>query len=434
MGSVIRSFGALYAGAFIFLTGNGLLNTLLSTRMALENFSTTTNGAVLSCYFIGLLAGSFFCRHLVERVGHIRAFTVFAAVTGSAALLHGLYLSALFWGLLRFLCGATTFGLFMVIESWLNECTEPAFRGRVFSIYMTLTYLGIGVGQQLITFGDGAGHEAFILAGVLFSMCLVPVSATAGTHPRLPERQRIRFAVLFEKAPLGMLGCMMAGLTNSAFYSMMPVVCTEIGLSLQQLSVIMSTTVFCGLAAQWTVGILSDRFDRPLVLTVVVVAMAAVSGGLFLFQNTSFALLAMKMGLWGALMFAIYPIAVARAHDRFEGRDAMAVSAGLLLAYSIGACVSPLLASTTMSLLKTPFGLFAFWCFTHVAFAGAIFYFKAKEKVAQVPVEEQVAFVPMESTTPVVMALDPRGEMPGGAPPKRSMEAGVVPRIQPNRP
>jgi MFS family permease len=65
-----------------------------------------------------------------------------------------LYLSPLFWGALRFLCGMTSFGLFMVIESWLNECTESNYRGRVFSIYMILSYLGIGVGQQLLNLGD----------------------------------------------------------------------------------------------------------------------------------------------------------------------------------------------------------------------------------------------------------------------------------------
>jgi hypothetical protein len=116
------------------------------------------------------------------------------------------------------------------------------------------------------------------------------------------------------------------------------------------------------------------------------------------------------MGVWGALMFAVYPVSVARAHDRFDGRDTVAVSAGLLLAYSIGACASPLLASATMAVMNNPFGLFAFWCLTHTVFAAVIYYCKAMEKVVRVPVADQVAFVPMESTTPVVMALDPRNE------------------------
>jgi len=76
MSRTIRSFVALFAAAFLFLTGNGLLNTLLSTRMAMEGVSVVTNGFVLSCYFTGLLVGSFFCRHLIERVGHTNLIKV----------------------------------------------------------------------------------------------------------------------------------------------------------------------------------------------------------------------------------------------------------------------------------------------------------------------------------------------------------------------
>ena len=411
MGSAIHSFGALFVSTFLFLTGNGLLNTLLSTRMALEQFSVTASGIVLSCYFTGLLVGSFYCRHLIERVGHIRAFTVFAAGTATAALLHGMYLSAFFWGMLRFLCGATTFGMFMVIESWLNECTESAFRGRVFAIYMTLSYLGIGMGQQLITTGDIMGHEPFIIAGVLFALCLVPVSATEATHPRLPERKTIRFREIYRKAPLGILGCMMAGLTNSAFFAMLPAVGMQIGLTVEELSWIMSITVFCGLAAQWTVGILSDRFDRTLVLSAIVIAMAVLSGFMYVFEETSFVHLSVKMGLWGTLMFAVYPVSVARAHDLFDGRDTVAVSTGLLFAYSIGASVSPILASGMMGLLKSPFGLFAFWCLVNGGFALIILFMLKQEKIEKVAIENQVSFMPMKNSSPVVMALDPRNEI-----------------------
>lgn len=406
--SALGAFGALFTATFILLTGNGLFNTLLSTRMAVEGFSTTIAGVVLSCYFMGLLTGSFLCHHLIQRVGHIRAFTVFAATITAAALLHGLYLSACFWGMLRFLSGITTFGLFMVIESWLNECTEPRLRGRVFSVYMTLSYLGIGIGQQLLNTGDVREHELFIVAGIIFALCLVPVSATGGVHPRLPETKPYHFLSIFRRAPLGMLGSMAAGLSNSAFYAMTPVVCTDIGLSLGQLSWIMSITVFSGLAAQWAVGTLSDRFDRTVVITVIATAISAVSGFMFVIAESSFGGMAVGMGLFGALMFAVYPVSVARAHDVFGGKDAVAVSAGLLFAYSIGACVSPILASGVMTLLETPFGLFAFWCLINGAFAVITLYLRKQEKVETVAVEDQVAFAPMKSTSPVVMSLDPR--------------------------
>jgi len=88
-------FSSLFLAVFLFLTANGLFNTLLSTRMAMENFSMPMIGMIMSCYFIGLLAGSFSCHRLILRVGHIRAFAVFAAGTTAAALFHGSYIHPL---------------------------------------------------------------------------------------------------------------------------------------------------------------------------------------------------------------------------------------------------------------------------------------------------------------------------------------------------
>ena len=414
MASTIGAFSALFMATFIFLTGSGLLSTLLSTRMAIEGFSTTTAGIVMSCYFSGLLIGSLVCHRLIQHVGHIRAFTVFAATATAVILLHGLYLSAWFWAILRFLSGIITFGMFMVIESWLNECTQSNFRGRVFSIYMTLSYLGIGIGQQLLNIGNIRSNELFILTGIIFSLCLVPVSATEGVHPSLPETKPYHFFSIFRKSPLGMLGCMAAGLTNSAFYALTPVFCNHMGMSLHQLSWIMSGTVFCGLAAQWVVGSISDRFDRTLVLAVISMSVAGFSALIFIGGKTaSYTTMLLQMGLFGAMMFAVYPVSVARAHDVFGGQDAVAVSAGLLFAYSIGASLSPIAASAIMTLSGTPFGLFAFWCIVNGGLAVATVYLRKREKIEIVPVEDQVAFVPMKSTSPVAMTLDPRADFDG---------------------
>lgn len=407
----LKMFGSLFAATFIFLIGNGLLNTLVSARMAAEDFPTTTTGIVLSSYYTGLLVGSFVCHRLIQRIGHIRAFTVFAAITTAAALLYGLHISPWFWSFLRFSSGVTAFGLFMVIESWLSECCESHYRGRVFSIYMSLMYMGTGIGQQLLNIGDIQGQQLFIIAGFVFSLCLIPVSITGGIHPGLPETKPYQFVLIFRKAPLGMIGCLSAGLTNSAFFAMMPVFCTDIGLSLHQLSWIMSITVFCGLAAQWLVGSLSDRFDRTMVLSVVLTAIIAISVILFITGKTSFELLALEMGVFGSLVFVVYPLSVARAHDVFGGKDAVAVSAGLLFAYSVGASISPFLASGVMTLIGSPSGLFAFWGFIASTLAVVTMILRKYEKLERMPMEELVTFVPIISTSPVIMASGPRSDV-----------------------
>ena len=155
MVSTLFSFGALFASAMFFLMGGGVLNTQLSLRMTQAEFSTPAIGITMACYFLGLVAGYFLCHRLIHRVGHIRSFAVFAAATTVIIILHGFYISGIFWAILRLINGVTVFGLFMIVESWLNECSQPQNRGRVFSIYMTLTYIGIGIGQLFINFGNG---------------------------------------------------------------------------------------------------------------------------------------------------------------------------------------------------------------------------------------------------------------------------------------
>ena len=57
------------------------------------------------------------------------------------------------------------------------------------------------------------------------------------------------------------------------------------------------------------------------------------------------------MGLFGGLVFAVYPVSVARTQDVFQGKEALAVSSAMLLCYSIGAIFGPILASAGMAIL-----------------------------------------------------------------------------------
>lgn len=413
MVSTLFSFGALFASALLFLMGGGVLNTQLSLRMTQVGFSTPAIGLTMACYYSGLVSGYLLCHRLIQRVGHIRAFSVFAAVTTAVIILHGVHISAIFWAVLRFINGISNFGLFMVVESWLNECSQPQTRGRVFSVYMAMTYIGIGIGQQFINFGNGGGQNVLLIAALLFSLSLIPVSVTRAVHPELPAPDRYTFKALFKKAPVGMSGCFAAGMINSAIFSMTPVFGTIIGLSILQLSWLMSVTVFGGFAVQWIVGIISDRFDRTRILLIIAGLIALFSFIIVLNTGASYLRLLVEMGLFGGLVFAVYPVSVARTQDVFQGKDAVAVSSALLLCYSIGAILGPILASAAMEIIQNPFGLFVYWSLVAGVFALITIYLRHKERILIVPVGAQVNFIAMKNTSSVAMALDPRTDVAG---------------------
>jgi MFS family permease len=417
MVSTLVSFTALFAAVFSLLMGIGLLGTLLSLRLTIEGLSTQMTGLILAAYFLGLVSGSFFCPRLIQLVGHIRSFAAFAAVTTAIVMLHGLFFSAIAWGILRFLTGIATMGLYMVIESWLNECTSPDIRGRIFSIYMVLTHLGMGIGQQLLNAGDVRGQELFFVTGLLLALCLVPVVITRSVRPKLPETTHFNLIALFKKAPMGILGCLTAGLINSAFYAMGPVFGNQIGLTVSELSWFMTATIFGGIVFQWPMGAIADRFDRTVVLTLLGTLIAMTSLTILLSAKTSIVWLIAAMGLFGGLIFTVYPVSVARTHDLFAAKDIVPVSSALLLSYGIGATIGPIAASGFVDFSKNPYGLFAYCAFVSGMYAAASYYLKRKEKISVVPPEEHVDFIPMKSTSPVAMVIDPRAEAKENEPP-----------------
>jgi MFS family permease len=408
--STFLSFGALFTSALLFVMGGALVNTQLSLSMTQNGFATPAIGVTMACYFLGLVVGYFLCHRLIQRVGHIRSFAVFAAATTIIIILHGFYISVPFWAFLRFINGISNFGLFMVVESWLNECSESHNRGRIFSVYMTLAYIGICIGQLFLNFGQTGGQSVLMIAAVLFSLSLIPVTITRTVHPELPEPDRYTLKALLRKAPVGMSGCFAAGLMNSAFFSMAPVFGTRIGLSTFQLSWFMSITVFGGFTVQWLVGIISDRFERTLMLVVMGCLIALYSLIVVINTEPSYTRLLVEMGVFGGFLFAVYPVSVARAHDVFEAKDAVAVSSALLLCYSIGAIFGPILASAVMAAFKNPFGLYIYWSLVAGLLAAITLYLRRKEKIAIIPVEDQVNYIPMKNTSSVAMVMDPRTE------------------------
>jgi MFS family permease len=155
-----------------------------------------------------------------------------------------------------------------------------------------------------------------------------------------------------------MLGCFLSGLIVGSFYATLPVFCHHIGLSIADLSIVMSVTILGGLLLQWPVGVLSDRFDRPYTLSGLCLAVAFISTALVFAADISLFLFLVVMILFGGLIFTIYPVSIARAHDLFDADDIVPASSVLLLCYCIGGTLGPVAASLTMAGMKNGSGFF----------------------------------------------------------------------------
>ena len=405
----------LLGGTAAFMVGNSLLGVVLPLRMEAAGYPVALTGAIMAAYYLGLALGGLRSKRVIFRIGHIRAFAVFSALTAVTTLAYAAFLHPTAWLVLRIVNGFCIAGLTAAIESWLNTRSSNQTRGRVLSFYMVTFFLATALGQTLVNLADVGSPDLFMLAASLIALSLIPVAMTSLGEPNLSDSQVLNVRDLYTASPVGLVGAGVAGLMVGSFYALGVVFAIKIGLGVSEAALFMSVVVLGGLTFQIPIGVLADRYDRRFVMAGVLMAVGIAWGTLasFIAAGLPFALLLMVGVAFGGAMSSVYPLCVAQTFDRLERRYYVAASGRLLMVYSIGATVGPLLASALMSI----YGPSSFFLFeATVAVLYAVFVFVYASRRPSVPVDQRERYVPLPDVTPIVMGLDPRTERdcPGG--------------------
>ena len=407
MKQLLLPLTALLFSQALLLIGHGLQLTLLPIRAEIEQFSDFQIATTGSSYFLGFVLGCLMSAHLIRRVGHIRSFAVLGSLFSAIILLFDMFPNYPMWLGLRFLVGMCISGLYMIIESWLNERASSETRGTLLSIYTAINMAMIMVGQQLLNFADPTTSDLFTLAAILLSLAILPVSLTLSLQPAPLTRVRLDLRKIWQFSHVGMGGALAAGLASGAFWSLGPVYAASVGLSTAQLTLFMSAAVLGGAIFQLPFGRLSDYYDRRLVVLFLSVTGALMSLLLVIIPNAGNLLLGLSF-LWGATVMTLYAICLAHATDHAQPEDFTMVGSGILLVFGLSSAIGGPFASLFMSLMGSA-GLFAFCAASLLLFSIGIF-FRRKAHVIPVHDETDPFRVVSDSTTPMAMQMDPRTE------------------------
>ena len=415
MNKVLKNSWALFLGMGLIMMAHGFQGSLLGVRAVVEEFSLTSTGFMMSGYFIGYFIGARTIPIIISGVGHIRVFAAFASIASLGILIHSVFINPFTWFLLRIFNGFCMVCIFTIAESWLNDRSSNKNRGKVLSLYMIVLYAAMGIGMFFLNFSKPENFEPFILISIIMSSALIPILLTKRKPPNFKKLKTMSLKELYETSPLGMVGSVFYGFTQSALFTLLAVYAASMNFSIFEISLVTFLLAVSGAISQYPIGNLSDRYDRRLVI--IYSTFGAALFALFAIFSSSTMYLPGNLGnkywfyifltLFAFCSLPMFSLILAHTNDYITKDKFVAAGAGLQFAFGLGAMSGPLLCSLFMNFVGSN-GFFVFLIIFH-SLIGIFGIYRMKIRPTSVNPDSQ--FVPLPQTiTPVGMELNPTTE------------------------
>jgi len=417
MTKIVKNSWALFAGIGIMMIAHGLQGNLMGVRSVIEEFNFLATGTMMSGYYVGYFFGSRITPKLVLRVGHIRVFAAFASMASLSILIISAYVNPIVWTFARFITGMSVVSCFIVAESWLNDRANNRTRGKLLSLYMFITYIGLAIGMLLLNFDSPENYKPFILVSILLSIALVPILLTKRKAPKFKKIGTLKLKELYKISPLGVVSSFCTGIIHSALFTLTAVYAATMNFSIFEISLLLFLITIAGALSQWPIGYLSDRFDRRIIIVlctivgaVFCVLLIIVSGDtlqiMFLATEwgTSKLMFFIFVTIYAGASLSLFPLNIAHTNDFVPREKFVAAGGGLNLIFGLGAMGGPIVCSIFMNEFG-PNSFFIFLLIFHVIIAIFALYRITRRSTEDNP---DSTFIPLpKNITPLGMQLDP---------------------------
>ncbi len=405
----IKPVVQVLAGVVCLETALGIISPTIALQLTHRGVKPEIIGFIGSAYFLGFLLGTLSSHRVIDRVGHIRTFGVFAALAANTTLLYLVFDNAYVWAGLRVLMGYAIAGQYVVVESWLNDKATTTNRGRIFSLYMAVSWAASGVSPLALNLADPTGHLLFTIAAVALVTSLIPLALTRFGNPEIGERVHFGIRKLFSISPLGVVACFGSGMATPALYALLPNYMVVAGYSTRQLSIVYSFSTIAGLIAQFPVGFLSDRLGRRPLMLAASLGAAATAFALYAAGSSSFVMLTALLFVAEGLMAPLYGLGVGQATDYVEKKDFVATSSGLLFAWGVGSAIGPSVAGVVVG-VAGPNSLFLFLGGSMLLLGLFVIWRILIRRAKSAREQSNYVAVPLTQGTYGAPELDPRAE------------------------
>jgi MFS family permease len=342
---------------FVYAIAAGYSMSAIPLQMPQGPLSTSIVTSWMTAVFYGgLLIGTLSSKGMIGYLGHKVSFIVLQIGFGLSLLVLPLFHDQYIWLFDRFIAGVLVGGIFVVVESWLLKGSAQNRRKRL-SVYMSMFYAGSTLGQLALTWFGANGMVPFAISASLLVVAGLMLIVLPNYEPEV-DVSEIETAINSKvrvKLP-ALTGCFVAGIFIGTIYGLMPLQLSKIGLPQEQIGSLMAVTILGAMAVQPIVNALSKIMTKTLLMSLFALVGAMSIGVIWQILGQ----LMLAMFVLGMAVFAFYPIAVNLGSASVSQKNLVSASQQMLLTYSAGSILGPIVAQRFMTMEAGIFSLFFF--------------------------------------------------------------------------
>ena len=323
-------------------------------------YSDALVGVVASTEWLGLAVATPFVALWVKQLGLSGAFLLSGLIQFGSYLLITVTPWPLVWGLLIFLSGVASCMRWIVAEACVAELATERSRGRTVGIFGTMisaTYIaGPAILSVIGTQGIQARYSqitalALAALAVLLGAAMPRVTSKADKLSESPARLGLMGILDASRtAPILLVSGLFGGFFDAGSTGLLPLFGLSMGIEGDQSALLISACGLGGVLIMWPVGLLADRYaHRPIYLGCGAIAVVSCLTMLLvpLWHPLAFVIAL----VWGGCGGASYTLAMVDAGKRGTGVELVNLTAVLILSYTIGGMIAPLMGGAALSLV-----------------------------------------------------------------------------------
>ena len=320
---------------------------------------------------------------VLGRIGLVRLMLGAVVVLALCTIAIPLFQNAWWWALLRIGWGIAGTALFFASEYWVVTAAPHHLRGRIVGAYVVILSGSYMVGPLLLNLLGIDSWLTFAVPTAIILLSAVPLILGRKAAPD-PEpgdaASPLALFRFFRTDPMVTWGVVLFGIIEFGAMGLITVWGVRTGYSQETAVQLVFWLALGSMAFQLPVGWAADRFDRRKLLALAGVVSTVTPLAMIALTATP-GLVAAGVVLWGGMAVAFYALALTELGARYSGAVMARANAAVVLAYGVGALISPAAFGAAMDAIP-PNGLL--WA---AAAAAAAYVALAAVRIARAPRE-----------------------------------------------